>query len=68
MWKTLFGMGEAAAVEEEVKTKRFTVGEEAADLRMLLIPAITSGMTALGSTLKDRLEATWAIADTPMMS
>jgi hypothetical protein len=62
---SLSGTGAAAAVEDEVKTNRFTVGDEAADLRMLWIPDMTSGITALGSGLNDRFEATCAMPDTP---
>jgi hypothetical protein len=35
MWNFLFGTGEAAAVDDEVKTNLFTVGADAADLRIL---------------------------------
>ena len=41
------------------------MGQEDADCKMLFMPARTSGMTALGSSLKVMFEATWAMPETP---
>lgn len=63
----LFGIGELAAVEDEVYTKRFMDGVAAAEVRIDLMPAITSGMTLYGSGSKVRLEATWQTPEHPAM-
>jgi hypothetical protein len=42
-----------------------TVGKEAADERILLIPDSTSGITAFGSDLNVIFDAVWAMPETP---
>lgn len=63
----LLGIGALAAVEDEVYTKRFTDGVAAAEVRIDLMPAMTSGMTLYGSGSNVRLEATWQTPEHPTM-
>jgi len=45
MSNSVFGIGVMAAVDEDVKTNRWTLGSVAAAARMFSTPARVSGMT-----------------------
>jgi hypothetical protein len=57
-------METTAALDEEVKTKRLTLGTAYAAFKALTAPAMTPGMTLLGLGSNDMIEAVCAIMDT----
>lgn len=64
----LYGFGDAAAVNDEVCTNRFTVETLAAESSILLTLPVTSGITTLGSAENVILDATCAMPATPVIS
>lgn len=56
---------ERAAAEDEVSTKRRTLGSLAADRRQLSVPVTVVRISSSVVTLVLRTEATWMIPDTP---
>lgn len=61
------GLGNDAATEELVITKRFTVGSLLAALRAFSAPGMLLGITSSGFEAQPKGEAAWMTADTPMV-
>ena len=67
MVRWMFGVKTEAAAEDEVRTKRFTVGEVAEACRAAVARFMAVGITIVGSGLKDTSLATWATPETSMV-
>src|SRR5689334_6148394 len=62
----VLGLETYAAVEEDVSTKRFTLGSLAAASRALIAPLTALGITTVGSGLRLTFVAVWITADAPL--